>query len=289
MEDKNEEMQRALAAIDKEEEAELQAVRKKFEKKRQGVSSGTSSSSSKREDWTCPACGDFQFARNDACRKCRTPRPGTTSTSTTTRASTTTTSRGRQGQDWICFRCGDRQFARNVACRTCKVPKTTMEDYLKRLEADRVRKETEERRKQEEEDRNAKEIGATMNRENSADCWAARWVIPYFEGLVRVSGGSGHAPHSLSVTNEDDDWAALKDTPINEDGHRLVYDPDAPLESERYKVYKWHQYGESRRETQIHSWSEGEMLYRLSYGRYHSIFADNRYHNSLAPWGKELL
>lgn len=26
-------------------------------------------------DWTCPACGDLQFARNTACRKCGTPKP----------------------------------------------------------------------------------------------------------------------------------------------------------------------------------------------------------------------
>mmetsp|Transcript_30402 Transcript_30402/g.45848 ORF Transcript_30402/g.45848 Transcript_30402/m.45848 type:complete len:184 (-) Transcript_30402:151-702(-) len=26
-------------------------------------------------DWTCPNCGDHQFARNEACRKCETPKP----------------------------------------------------------------------------------------------------------------------------------------------------------------------------------------------------------------------
>ena len=26
-------------------------------------------------DWMCPACGDHQFARNMACRRCNTPRP----------------------------------------------------------------------------------------------------------------------------------------------------------------------------------------------------------------------
>ena len=26
-------------------------------------------------DWTCPHCGDFQFARNVACRSCGGPRP----------------------------------------------------------------------------------------------------------------------------------------------------------------------------------------------------------------------
>jgi len=28
-----------------------------------------------KEDWNCPCCGDLQFARNDACRKCGTPNP----------------------------------------------------------------------------------------------------------------------------------------------------------------------------------------------------------------------
>jgi len=32
----------------------------------------------KPEDWTCPCCGDLQFARNDACRKCGTPNPNQT-------------------------------------------------------------------------------------------------------------------------------------------------------------------------------------------------------------------
>merc|ERR1740121_906317 len=26
-------------------------------------------------DWKCPSCGDHQFARNDKCRKCETPKP----------------------------------------------------------------------------------------------------------------------------------------------------------------------------------------------------------------------
>mmetsp|Transcript_71999 Transcript_71999/g.169464 ORF Transcript_71999/g.169464 Transcript_71999/m.169464 type:complete len:313 (+) Transcript_71999:74-1012(+) len=39
---------------------------KGFEKGRSG---------GRHEDWTCPNCSDFQFARNDNCRKCGTPRP----------------------------------------------------------------------------------------------------------------------------------------------------------------------------------------------------------------------
>jgi len=33
----------------------------------------------KAGDWTCPGCGDHQFARNVACRSCQAPKPGETS------------------------------------------------------------------------------------------------------------------------------------------------------------------------------------------------------------------
>merc|ERR1712217_15012 len=29
----------------------------------------------KEGDWACPSCGDHQFARNEKCRKCETPKP----------------------------------------------------------------------------------------------------------------------------------------------------------------------------------------------------------------------
>merc|ERR1711957_452406 len=29
----------------------------------------------KAGDWICPGCGDHQYARNDECRKCSTPKP----------------------------------------------------------------------------------------------------------------------------------------------------------------------------------------------------------------------
>uniref|UniRef100_A0A7S4QLW0 RanBP2-type domain-containing protein n=1 Tax=Alexandrium monilatum TaxID=311494 RepID=A0A7S4QLW0_9DINO len=66
------------------------------------------------EDWLCQSCGDHQFARNTACRKCGAPKP----------------TRGSNGQvgkagDWICPnpQCKDLQFERNTACRRCGTPK----------------------------------------------------------------------------------------------------------------------------------------------------------------------
>jgi len=62
-------------------------------------------------DWICASCGDHQFAKNAACRKCGAAKPAPRST-------------GRVG-DWICPnpRCMDLQFERNAACRRCGTPK----------------------------------------------------------------------------------------------------------------------------------------------------------------------
>jgi len=66
------------------------------------------------EDWMCPSCGDHQFAKNAACRRCGAPKP-----------------HARVGNpvckigDWICPNplCKDTQFERNIACRRCGTPK----------------------------------------------------------------------------------------------------------------------------------------------------------------------
>lgn len=70
------------------------------------------------EDWICANCGDHQFAKNIACRLCRTPKP-------------VPPARGgsnpslRPG-DWNCPSCGDLQFERNQACRKCGCPKPAL-------------------------------------------------------------------------------------------------------------------------------------------------------------------
>merc|ERR1712187_492821 len=41
-----------------------------------GGGKGGSGKAMKAGDWTCPSCGDHQFARNLVCKMCNTPRPG---------------------------------------------------------------------------------------------------------------------------------------------------------------------------------------------------------------------
>lgn len=62
-------------------------------------------------DWSCPKCGDFQFARNIACRQCGAPNPRLT-------AVPEGVENARPG-DWVCPSCNDLVFARNAACRKC--------------------------------------------------------------------------------------------------------------------------------------------------------------------------
>lgn len=65
-------------------------------------------------DWNCPSCGDHQFGRNDACRRCGTERPVLS-----------TNKQPLRPGDWICPNpeCGDIQFARNDNCRKCHTPR----------------------------------------------------------------------------------------------------------------------------------------------------------------------
>mmetsp|Transcript_106673 Transcript_106673/g.298650 ORF Transcript_106673/g.298650 Transcript_106673/m.298650 type:complete len:140 (-) Transcript_106673:265-684(-) len=75
-------------------------------------------------DWVCPnsECQDVNFAKNEVCRKCSTPKPA---------MPTATLGMGsgnkvvfKQG-DWICPNpeCQDMQFERNVVCRKCGTAK----------------------------------------------------------------------------------------------------------------------------------------------------------------------
>lgn len=68
-------------------------------------------------DWECPRCGDLQFARNDACRKCGASR---NSRSLVEESPAAAIARAALGfTDWVCPTCGDLQFRRNVQCRRC--------------------------------------------------------------------------------------------------------------------------------------------------------------------------
>jgi len=66
------------------------------------------------DDWICSNCGDHQFARNLACRKCAAPKP-----------TMSTNNQVSKMGDWICPNpaCRDVQFEKNHMCRRCSTPK----------------------------------------------------------------------------------------------------------------------------------------------------------------------
>merc|ERR1712197_298310 len=84
-------------------------------------------------DWTCPGCGDHQFGRNQCCRQCATPKPGTNGLSNIscvwcTKGECWTHGKGGShtkmlAGDWLYPGCGDHQFGRNDTCRKCSTPK----------------------------------------------------------------------------------------------------------------------------------------------------------------------
>lgn len=69
-------------------------------------------------DWYCPSCGDLQFFRNAACRKCGTPNPSGSGLAGGGGYPAAKVAPG----DWYCPSCNDLNFARNAACRKCGVP-----------------------------------------------------------------------------------------------------------------------------------------------------------------------
>eukprot|EP00930_Biecheleria_cincta_P032392 TRINITY_DN2248_c0_g1_i1.p1 TRINITY_DN2248_c0_g1~~TRINITY_DN2248_c0_g1_i1.p1 ORF type:complete len:317 (-),score=68.19 TRINITY_DN2248_c0_g1_i1:62-1012(-) len=96
---------------------------------------GGSNNAMMEGDWNCASCGDHQFARNVACRKCGAPKSdgstGAFPAATFKKAipdafgmgSKASSGSVEQG-DWFCASCGDHQFARNIACRKCGAPKS---------------------------------------------------------------------------------------------------------------------------------------------------------------------
>lgn len=101
-----------------------------------GVCGGGAPAFAQPGDWSCPGCGDLQFRRNAACRKCNTPRPADAGLQA---MGTAWKGGGKAGKasgggeggkggpqmkpgDWNCTGCGDLQFARNVSCRRCGTP-----------------------------------------------------------------------------------------------------------------------------------------------------------------------
>jgi len=81
-------------------------------------------------DWECPNCNDHVFAKNDACRRCNTPRPapgygqgGYGAGGGNSPAPAPSRAQKMMPGDWNCPKCGDLQFARNSSCRMCSAPK----------------------------------------------------------------------------------------------------------------------------------------------------------------------
>jgi uncharacterized LabA/DUF88 family protein/predicted RNA-binding Zn-ribbon protein involved in translation (DUF1610 family) len=64
-------------------------------------------------DWNCPKCNDYQFARNDSCRKCGTKRTQIIKTPSSL------DNLKHKREDWRCPQCNDFQFGRNKECRKC--------------------------------------------------------------------------------------------------------------------------------------------------------------------------
>lgn len=90
-------------------------------------------SNMKPGDWLCQQCGDLQFAKNQACRKCGAPHPmmggGMMGGGMMGGGANMMAMMGGGGAgnmkpgDWLCSQCGDHQYARNPACRKCGAPK----------------------------------------------------------------------------------------------------------------------------------------------------------------------
>lgn len=58
-------------------------------------------------DWSCSACGTHNFARRATCFQCRKQRP--------------------DGNDWVCRLCSTNNFARRAYCFDCNAPKYASE------------------------------------------------------------------------------------------------------------------------------------------------------------------
>lgn len=87
-------------------------------------SDGAKRKESRSGDWVCPDCQDLNFARNNQCRKCGLPKPGTDVEPREDRDVDSAAPKPsiRPG-DWFCPACKDLQFSRNRECRKCGAPK----------------------------------------------------------------------------------------------------------------------------------------------------------------------
>jgi len=79
-----------------------------------GMGMGGCNANMRPGDWICSSCQDVQFAKNEVCRKCGSPKPQVASNS-----------QAFKPGDWICPNpaCQDVVFAKHDACRKCGTQK----------------------------------------------------------------------------------------------------------------------------------------------------------------------
>lgn len=161
-------------------------------------------------DWTCPKCGDLQFARNNQCRKCSEPRPkgGASRSRSRSRRRSRSFTPSRTGRslsasckaarrnaklfagEWTCPQCGGLQFARNTACRQCSEPKPKPESEAKKAGRSRSRK-GKRRRRQSKSPKKRKHAGRTPGKRSAKEGGRRRRKSPERKRRKRPAKESG--------------------------------------------------------------------------------------------------
>ncbi|CAK0883492.1 unnamed protein product, partial [Prorocentrum cordatum] len=97
--------------------------------RRSGAPPAAVGSRQRFEDWSCPACGDLNFARRAECRKCGAPRQARgagahaeDSRGAGARADDWKGASAR-AEDWTCPACTYLNFARRAECGRCGTPR----------------------------------------------------------------------------------------------------------------------------------------------------------------------
>jgi len=267
-----------LGELDRKYQEELKALDAKYEALRHGVLEGATASATTGH-------GEERDARGRSRGGARGGRTRGSDRGGRGRGDVDA-GRSKKREDWNCLKCGDHQFARNRQCRKCGTPQPTeLEVQIhieKQLEEKKKRECLEQKRREEvEHERRAKEESklariASISRHTDPDCWGATYVIKYFEDSIKA----GIADPDLYVTTMDDDWAGLKDTPLNEAGFKMQFFPAASSER-RYVVSNWRNYDGNVTESQNCAWTEAEMLYYTSEDAFwHATFAEVMFSNS---------